>query len=49
LLIAPADQQGPEVMALLRLAALEAQALYPEFADPISAWPTNVPTPPRGI
>ena len=33
---------------LLREAAIEAQALYPELHDPNGPWPTNSPTPPRG-
>ena len=47
--IAPADPQGPEALALLHQAALEARALYPELSDPNAPWPTNAPTLPRGI
>ncbi|MFN7693300.1 MAG: GNAT family N-acetyltransferase [Burkholderiales bacterium] len=47
--IAPADPQGPEALALLHQAALEARALYPELSDPNAPWPTNAPMPPRGI
>ncbi len=47
--IAAADPQGPEALTLLRMAALEARALYPELTDPNAPWPTNAPTPPRGL
>ena len=47
--IAEADPQSSEALDLLRLAAIEARALYPEFHTPSDAWPSNDPTPPRGI
>lgn len=47
--IAEVDPQGADAMALLRLAAVEARALYPEGVTPDTPWPTNPPTPPRGI
>jgi putative acetyltransferase len=43
------DPQGPDALALLRLAALEARTLYPELHVPDAPWPTNDPTPLRGI
>ena len=43
------DPQGPEARTLLRLAAVEARALYPELHAPGAPWPTNEPTPPRGV
>jgi putative acetyltransferase len=42
------DPQGPDALALLREAAIEARALYPELFTPNAQWPTNVPTPERG-
>ncbi|MBI3369712.1 MAG: GNAT family N-acetyltransferase, partial [Burkholderiales bacterium] len=43
------DPQGADALALLREAAIEARALYPEIhTDPQAPWPTNAPTPPRG-
>lgn len=42
------DPQGDEAMALLREAAVEARALYPELTAAGAPWPTNPPTPPRG-
>ena len=47
--IAEADPQSPDALELLRLAAVEARALYPELQVPGDIWPTNDPTPPRGI
>jgi putative acetyltransferase len=49
LVIAEADPQSPDALDLLRLAAIEARALYPELHAPGDIWPTNDPTPPRGI
>ena len=46
--IVDVDPQGGEAMALLREAAAEAAALYPEWHDPQAAAPGNAPTPPRG-
>ena len=49
LLIKPVDPQGEDAMALLREAAIEAGALYPEFLTLGAPGPTNPPNPPRGI
>jgi len=46
--IATADPQGSPALDLLRTAALEARALYPELQEPNAPWPTNPPTPARG-
>lgn len=43
------DPQGRDALALLREAAIEARALYPELSAPDAPWPTNPATPPRGI
>ncbi len=44
------DSQSEDALLLLREAAIEARALYPElFDDPNAPFPTNPPTPPRGI
>ncbi len=48
-LIAEADPQGAVVLALLRQAAIEARAMYPELHAKDAPWPSNGPTPPRGI
>jgi ribosomal protein S18 acetylase RimI-like enzyme len=42
------DPQCADALALLRLAAVEARALYAEFHVPDAPWPTNDPMPPRG-
>ena len=47
--IVPVDPQGADATALLHEAAVEARALYPELHGPGSPWPTNPPTPPRGL
>lgn len=44
-----ADPQGADALALLREAAVEARALYPDLLDPNAPWPTNGPTPPGGV
>lgn len=44
-----ADPQGVDALALLREAAIEARALYPELTDPAAPWPTNAPTPAGGV
>jgi GNAT superfamily N-acetyltransferase len=44
-----ADPQGSAALTLLRAAAEEARALYPELQEAAAAWPTNPPTPARGI
>ncbi len=46
--IATADPQGSAALELLRAAALEARALYPEGQEADAPWPTNSPTPARG-
>jgi len=48
LVIAEADPLDDEALSLLRKAAIEARALYPELFAPDAPWPVNVPTPPRG-
>lgn len=47
--IRPVDPQGADALALLREAAIDARALYPELHRPDAPWPTNPPNPPRGI
>ena len=47
--IVEVDPQGAEALTLLREAAVEARALYPELHAPEAAWPTNCPTPPAGL
>lgn len=47
--IQEADPQGEAALILLREAAREARALYPELHPPGAPWPTNPPTPERGI
>ena len=42
------DPQGSDALALLREAAIEARALYPELFAGEIRWPTNPPTPLRG-
>ena len=49
LLIEQVDPQGRVALSLLREAAVEARELYPELHPPGSAWPTNSPTPDRGV
>jgi GNAT superfamily N-acetyltransferase len=44
-----ADPQGTVALTLLRAAAEEARALYPELPQAATTRPTNSPTPPRGI
>jgi len=46
--IVEVDPQGKDALRLLREAAIEARALYPEHFAPGAPWPTNVPTPARG-
>lgn len=43
------DPQGDDAMGLLREAAIEARALYPELFPPGAPWPDNAPAPERGI
>ena len=45
--IVAADPQGEDALSLLREAAIEARALYPELARS-SGWPGNPPTPAGG-
>jgi ribosomal protein S18 acetylase RimI-like enzyme len=42
------DPQGPDALRLLREAAVEARALYPELFEPDTPWPGNDPTPSGG-
>lgn len=42
------DPQGDDALSLLREAAIEARALYPEFQSEGAQWPGNLPTPPGG-
>lgn len=48
-MIEEADRLGIDAQALLRLAAIEARQLYPELFSIRDPWPTNEPTPPRGV
>lgn len=48
LTIVAADPLGPDALALLHEAAIQAQALYPELHRPDRPAPTNAPLPPRG-
>ncbi len=43
------DPQGDDAMGLLREAAIEARAMYPELFPPGAPWPDNPPTPARGV
>ena len=47
--IAEVDPLGVDALTLLREAAIEARELYPELHSPTNPWPTNTPTPPRGV
>lgn len=47
--IVEVDPQGADALALLREAAVEARALYPELFAPDAPWPGNATTPPGGI
>jgi len=49
LLILPADPQGEDALSLLYEAAVEARILYADLFEPHVPFPTNPPTPPRGI
>jgi GNAT superfamily N-acetyltransferase len=49
LVIKEVDPQGRDALALLREAAIEARALYPELFAPDAPWPTNPATPPGGV
>ena len=42
------NSQSVDALALLREAAVEARALYPELFAGELQWPSNPPTPPRG-
>ena len=44
-----ADPQGSDALLLLREAAIEARALYPEHFTAQTPWPDNPPTPPGGV
>jgi len=43
------DPQGSDALSLLREAAVEARALYPELIEKDAPWPTNGPNPEGGI
>lgn len=43
------DPQGDAALTLLREAAIEARALYPELFAPDAPWPSNPATPARGV
>ena len=43
------DPQGSDALNLLREAAVEARALYPELVELNAPWPTNGPTLPGGV
>jgi len=43
------DPLGADALLLLKQAALEARALYPELFGADAPWPTNVPLMPRGV
>jgi len=43
------DPQGADALALLREAAIDARALYPDLLAADAPWPTNPPDAPRGV
>ena len=45
----PSDPQGSDALLLLREAAIEARALYPEHFTAETPWPDNPATPPGGV
>ena len=47
--ITSVDPLCEDALTLLREAAVEARALYPELFDADAPWPTNAPTPARGV
>jgi putative acetyltransferase len=47
--ISTVDPRGDDAMGLLREAAVEARALYPELFSEDAAWPDNPPTTERGV
>lgn len=47
--IVEVDPQGADALALLREAAIEARALYPELFAHGAPWPGNPPTAGRGV
>lgn len=47
--IVEVDPQDEDAMRLLREAAREARKLYPELFAADAPWPTNPPTPERGV
>ena len=49
LVVEQVDPLGQAALSLLGEAAIEARELYPELHKPTSAWPTNAPTPDRGV
>lgn len=48
-MIRSVDPQSEDAIASLDEAVVEARAMYPELFPDRSVWPTNVPTPARGI
>ncbi|MBC8058422.1 MAG: GNAT family N-acetyltransferase [Rhizobiales bacterium] len=46
--IAVVNPQGEDALSLLREAAIEARALYPELRTEGAPWPGNPPSPPGG-
>ena len=49
LMIREVDPQGEDAQFLLREAAVEARQLYSDLFQPEDQWPTNPPTPARGV
>ena len=47
--IVEVDPQGDDALLLLREAAIEVRGLYPELFTSDTPWPTNPPTPQRGV
>jgi putative acetyltransferase len=47
--IVEVDPLGPEALALLREAAVEARTLYPAITGSDVSWPSNEPIPARGV
>jgi len=47
--IVEVDPQGPDALALLREAAIEARDLYPDLFAPDAPWPGNSPLSERGV
>lgn len=49
LVVEQVDPRGGPALSLLREAAIEARELYPEIHQRNGGWPTNPPTPDRGV